>query len=117
NSKFTDITIRLPKPFNEKETEIRNLLTEKLERGKISISIEYARLTDDFVPVEINNALFKSYYDQLNRLAEEVNAGKDDIFKMALMYPDVQIQKQDSDILEKDWVEIRKTLVEAIDKC
>lgn len=117
NSKFTDISIRLPKPFNEKETEIRNLLTDKLERGKISINIEYARVADDFIPVEINGALFKSYYTQLNRLAEEVGASKDDIFKMALLYPDVQLQKQNSDILEKDWVEVRKTIVEAIDKC
>lgn len=117
NSKFTDITIRLPKPFNEKETEIRNLLTERLERGKISITIEYARLTDDFVPVEINSALFKSYYNQLKNLAVEVGAGENDIFKMALTYPDVQIQKQDNEILEKDWQEIRKTIVEAVDKC
>lgn len=117
NSKFTDITIRLPKLFNEKETEIRNLATERLERGKISITIEYARLTDDFVPVEINSALFKNYYNQLKNLAEDVGAGENDIFKMALMYPDVQIQKQDSEILGKDWEEIRKTIVEAIDKC
>ena len=36
NSKFLDLTLRLPKVFSDREVEIRNLLSEKLERGKVS---------------------------------------------------------------------------------
>jgi uncharacterized protein (TIGR00255 family) len=37
NSKFMDLTIRLPRLYSDRELEIRTLLTERLERGKISL--------------------------------------------------------------------------------
>lgn len=117
NSKFVDATIRLPKNFNGKEPEIKNLITEKLERGKISLVIEYGRLDDGSIPVEFNEALFKSYYKELNRLADMVNAPKEDIFRMALSYPDVQIQKVDDEKIEEEWKIINEVLRKALDQC
>ena len=38
NSKFLDLNLRLPKVFSDKEIEIRNLISEKLDRGKVSDS-------------------------------------------------------------------------------
>jgi uncharacterized protein (TIGR00255 family) len=35
NSKFTDIFCRLPKSLSAREIEIRNYLSQQLERGKI----------------------------------------------------------------------------------
>jgi uncharacterized protein (TIGR00255 family) len=40
NSKFLDLSLRLPRLLNEKELEIRNLIADKLERGKINLNIE-----------------------------------------------------------------------------
>ena len=117
NSKFVDATIRLPKNFSGKEPEIKNLLTEKLERGKISLVIEYGRLEDGSIPVEFNESLFKSYYLELSRLADLVHAPKEDIFRMALSYPDVQIQKVDDEKLEEEWKIINDVLLNALDHC
>ena len=43
NSKFLDLNLRLPKSFSDRELEVRNLISEKLERGKVSVSIEYEK--------------------------------------------------------------------------
>ena len=43
NSKFLDLNLRLPKAFSDKEMEVRNMISESLERGKVSVSIEYER--------------------------------------------------------------------------
>ena len=40
NSKFLDITVRMPKSFNDKEILVRNLISEKLQRGKVSLILE-----------------------------------------------------------------------------
>ncbi len=117
NSKFVDSMIRLPKNFNSKEPEIKNLITEKLERGKIALTIEYTRLDDGSQPVEFNEGLFLSYYRQLSHLAEKVEANKEDIFRLAIGYPDVQIQKIDDEKLEEEWKEISKVLMDALHKC
>jgi uncharacterized protein (TIGR00255 family) len=37
NSKFLDLNLRLPRKFSEKELELRTLVADKLERGKISL--------------------------------------------------------------------------------
>ena len=37
NSKFFDLSLRLPRLFSEKELEVRNMVADKLERGKITL--------------------------------------------------------------------------------
>ena len=39
NSKFFDLGLKLPRKFSDREVEVRNLLSEKLERGKVSVNI------------------------------------------------------------------------------
>ena len=65
NSKFLDINIRLPKTFNDKELEIRNLVSEKLERGKVSLVIEFLNKQEATSKVNINKSLFHQYYQIL----------------------------------------------------
>ena len=43
NSKYLDLSLRLPKLFSDKEIEMRNLVSEKLERGKVSVSIDFQK--------------------------------------------------------------------------
>lgn len=117
NSKYLDVSVRLPKIFNEKELEIRNIISEKLIRGKISITIEHAILDGEELSVQINSELFKSYYYKLASLAQSVNADSGDLFKMALQYPDVQIQKQDDEKVEEEWQILKEVVIDAIEKC
>ncbi len=117
NSKFLDTGIRLPKFFASKELEVKNLVTESLERGKISLVIEYASVSEENAPIEFNKSLFKAYYQQLTDLAKEVNSSSNDLFKIALTYPDVQIQNYDEEILEEEWEVLKKVLANALKKC
>jgi uncharacterized protein (TIGR00255 family) len=41
NSKYLDVSIRLPKTFNDKELEVRSLISDMLERGKISLNVDF----------------------------------------------------------------------------
>ena len=54
NSKFLDLNLRLPKVFSDKELEVRNIISEKLERGKVSVSIEYEKLSDGTIKQSYN---------------------------------------------------------------
>ncbi len=58
NSKFLDLNLRLPKIFLDKEIEIRNLVTEHLERGKVSLVVEYVKTAQTEVQQSYNEALF-----------------------------------------------------------
>src|SRR3954471_17399506 len=84
NSKFLDLGLRLPKIFNEKELEVRNIVTDRLERGKVSVNVEYVTASSQAALQQYNEAAFMIQYAALNRLADRVMAPYDNLFEMAL---------------------------------
>jgi len=117
NSKFLDLSLRLPKVFSEREVEIRNLLSEKLERGKVSLAIEYQRYGTEEVKQTYNESLFVSYYNELKKLAEKVSASTQTIFELALNSPEVIQTKLSDGPNEEAWVKVKKQLMIVIQKC
>lgn len=64
NSKFLDLSIRSPRQFSDKEPEVRALVLSILDRGKVSISVDFIPRGIQNLPVTINQDLFKSYYQE-----------------------------------------------------
>ena len=117
NSKFLDLNLRLPKAFSDKELEVRNLVSEKLERGKVSVSIEYEKLGDGTIKQTYNEQLFIAYYAELKKLADRVLAPYDNLFELALNSPDVihgNLKEEASDEL---WGKLKTLLTVALKKC
>ncbi|MFZ9981257.1 MAG: YicC/YloC family endoribonuclease [Cyclobacteriaceae bacterium] len=92
NSKFLDLSIRLPKYFSELESDFRNILTEKIERGKVSLTIEVLSEGTPQVLQSINKELFLAYFSGFKSVADAAGVSADQtIFQMAMNAPDVQI--------------------------
>src|SRR5688572_32893539 len=102
NSKFLDLGLRLPKIFSEKEIDMRKLISEKLERGKISVAIEFQRIGQLEIKQTYNAELFLTYYTQLKRRADKAMAPYENLFEAALNSPDV-IQSKQGEFAERDW--------------
>jgi uncharacterized protein (TIGR00255 family) len=117
NSKFLDLNLRLPKAFSDKELEVRNLISEKLERGKVSVSLEYEKLSDGAIKQTYNETLFAAYYAELKKLADKVYAPYESLFEQALNAPDVIQSSAKEEADEEVWVKVRGLLVEALKKC
>jgi uncharacterized protein (TIGR00255 family) len=116
NSKFLDFSLRLPKLFAEKEIEIRNLVAEKLERGKVSLSIDYLQTSKQEVKQTYNHELFAAYYAQLKKLADSVSvSNENNLFTLALNSPDViQIANKD-ELNPTEWEKVNTLLTKAMD--
>ena len=84
NSKQLDINTKLPWLYKEKEPEIRNLISQKLDRGKIDLTI-YFDFLDDEVTTVINKSAVKSYYRQFEEIASELQINLDDQIFTAIM--------------------------------
>ncbi len=117
NSKFIDVGVRLSRVISDKEIEIRNLVTDRLVRGKVSINIEVKKKGDDSL-VSYNEVLFESYYNELKRLADKVGEGTQGIFRLAIQSPEVAISKSGDGQVEELWGQVIKSgVLSAIDKC
>jgi uncharacterized protein (TIGR00255 family) len=117
NSKFLDISLRLPRIYNNKEIEARNLIGEYLERGKVSVTIDCTKKEGATSMMEFNGDLFKKYYQELERLANDVGAANHDVFRLALQYPEVVNAREDDEEKDRDWALMLATLKEALGKC
>jgi uncharacterized protein (TIGR00255 family) len=108
--------LRLPKLFSEKEIELRNLIAEKLERGKVSLSIDYIQTGKQEVKQTYNQELFLAYFTQLKKLADGVNVANDSsLFAMALNSPDVIKNTSKEDFDPAEWDKVNKLITKAID--
>jgi len=118
NSKYTDTIIKLPRVFFEKEIEVKKVVTEKLERGKIAVNINYERKDADLSRVSFNRKLLKLYYNELEEIAADLDASKDDLLGKVLDFPEVmRMEDEPRDKLEYDWNRVRDVLMAAIVKC
>ena len=68
NSKTTDLRLKLPLDFKDKEILLRKLITDKGERGKIDVQISIESNIDKDNG-GINQSLFKRYYKEIQRLS------------------------------------------------
>jgi uncharacterized protein (TIGR00255 family) len=117
NSKFLDLNLRLPKMFSDKEMEVRNLISEILERGKVSVSIEFEKAATGQVSQTYNEVLFGAYYEQLKKLADRVGATKEELFSIALNSPDVIQNTQKEEASEETWTQVKTLLTDVLKQC
>lgn len=117
NSKFLDLGLRLPKSFSDKELEIRKMVADKLERGKVSLAIDYVDATAHPSKLAIDTPLFLAYYNQLKVLAQEVNADTGDLFKLALQSPEVMLTDIAPENNNNHWELVKSKIEEALAAC
>ncbi|WP_375580343.1 YicC/YloC family endoribonuclease [Marivirga tractuosa] len=116
NSKFLDLSLKLPKILNSKEIEVRNVITKMLIRGKASVSINISKKNKQLALPNIDQELFTAYLEKLSEL-EELNGRKfHDIMKMSLEAPEI-IKYEDDQLTEDDQLLIIDTLKNALEKC
>lgn len=92
NSKGLDLNLRIPSLYRELESEIRKLIGEQLDRGKIDLGI-YIESQGDFSSGLINAELATSYYRELKDLNESWSEGPIDYMSLVLRMPEVLNQQ------------------------
>lgn len=110
NSKNLDLSVRLPQPYKEKELEIRNLIAQKLERGKVECSV-YIEVTGEETSATINAPIVKAYIAQMKNILPDADATE--LMKMAVRMPDA-LKVERCELDEQEWQEIEKVLQQAI---
>jgi len=116
NSKFLDLTARYGKELSTREIDIRNLISDKLKRGKIMLTIDLAITEVEESSVQVDENLFKAYFKKFESLASTVGHDQKGLFEMALQAPDV-IKQQELDSELIPWSEVFKSIESAANQC
>lgn len=124
NSKQMDATVKMLPIYRDKEISLRKLLSEKLQRGKIELSIWGERSASASKHM-LNTEVIKGYHQQILQLKKELGlkwnmwtfapfqAKSTDIIPSLLKMPDV-MQKGEDKADENEWEKIEKGIDIAI---
>ena len=111
NSKGLDLNTRMPSVYRENELALRNLLAQKLERGKVDFSL-FVEVTGEETSSKINAAIVKAYIAQMKAILPD--ADETELMKMAVRMPDT-MKTEREEIDENEWKQIQTVIDEAID--
>ena len=116
NSKSLDLSARIAPLYREKEMEIRRLLAQKLERGKVDFSLWVEKeSTVDATP--INAALVENYYKQIKAISASTGIPEpEDWFTTLLRLPDVTAKTEVEVLDDEEWEAAQQAINEAIEK-
>ena len=117
NSKSMDLNVRIAPQLRSKELEIRTLISQRLERGKVDLSIYYQDAAQGdtasaFAP--INRDAFIYYYKELSALQHELGIPSQDLVATIMRMPDVTKLQDQSDITDEEWGIVLQTIEAAI---
>ena len=115
NSKQTDVNTRIPNFLRERELELRNLVIQVLERGKIDLFIS-VELSAEASPFSLNRELALRYHKELKQLQKELREDcPDGLLPVILKMPDV-LQQEKEEVAATDWGVIFAGVKEALDQ-
>jgi uncharacterized protein (TIGR00255 family) len=112
NSKFFDLTLRVPSAYREKDMEMRTMLGRELERGKVEVYINI----DSSEPQRksrINKDIVRQYHAELKALNEELKINSENYLDAILRLPDA-LNMEEAHFDEEEWNQINETLQSAM---
>jgi uncharacterized protein (TIGR00255 family) len=113
NSKQNDLNLKLPAFLRERELELRTLLTQQLDRGKIDVFVT-VEITPEALPASINKTLAMKYYRELKELLKEFREDcPGGLLPLVVRMPDV-LQQEREDLADTEWGVLRAAFEEAI---
>ena len=121
NSKQLDASVKISSIYRDKEIGLRNLLSQKLFRGKVELSVWKEKI-ESTLQNTLNVQAIKEYHIQILELKKELIASntmftmksfESDLLPTLLKMPNVYIKKEEN-INQEDWMQIETSILNAI---
>ena len=112
NSKQIDANVKMSSIYRDKEIGLRKLLSEKLQRGKIELSI-WRESSDSSAKYTLNTELIKEYFSQIQEVTSSLSINSSDIMPSLLKMPEVLVKGEEK-AEDNEWEEIAKGIDIAI---
>ncbi|MCX4291189.1 MAG: YicC family protein [Odoribacter sp.] len=116
NSKQVDISLRMPNLYKEKEMEIRNIIKNFLERGKIDMTIYFDNADTD-KDVSVNQGVVEQYFKQMLDVASSlgVETNNNEILQTVMRFPETLKQKTE-ELDEGEWERLKTGIEKALEQ-
>jgi uncharacterized protein (TIGR00255 family) len=114
NHRYCDISIRLPRRLNSLETQVRNLLRQRLSRGRIEVFVQVDESSLPEQKLELDLPLARDIYLALKTLQENLGIPGEVRLETMTGFRDIFSRKEAEPNLEKEWECLRTALEGAL---
>ncbi len=113
NSKYLEVSSRLPAVFSDKENELKEIIGKVITRGKINVLISIDKNSANNLSLQIQPEIIKDYYSLLNQIKKTINVKEDIKLEHILKFSEVFKADDNSTQLEY-WEDVKKTFQKAL---
>ena len=113
NSKQLDLSTRIAPLYREKEMEIRQLIAERVVRGKVEFNI-WIEKDAGAEASQVNKVLMDNYYQQLKDFAQEHQLSDTDWMSLLVRMPDVMTKTEVELLGDEEWQVVRQGVEQAV---
>jgi uncharacterized protein (TIGR00255 family) len=115
NSRYLDLTLRLPRNFSQREKEVKDIVRTFLNRGNLNIIVKVEHDSNDVVPLKVNKAAAKSYYKLLNEIRKSVKLHERVKLEHLLTFSDVLEPVDEEETDETEWELMQESIRQALE--
>ena len=116
NHRYLEVSSRLPASLSPLEDRIRETVSKKLKRGRITLSVSFEKDGEFEELARIDTKHVKSYYEILDSLRRELNLQGEIGIGDLLSLPDVVKAETPKEDIQEIWSQIREALEKATDQ-
>jgi uncharacterized protein (TIGR00255 family) len=114
NSRYLEVSSRLPRSLSLRENEIKEILRRHVVRGKISVLVSLERNNGETGALRINPSTARSYYRLLSDLKKALKLRETIKLEHLLQFSDILEQEEGSTSDEAEWKVVRRALDAAL---
>ena len=116
NSRFLDLSIKMPKKFNALEAPIRNTVKEYISRGKVDLFITYESFSEKGKALRLDLPLAKEYLESMRTLVNTLGVEDDVKVTHLASLPDVLVLSEESEDDDALWESLKPSLIGALER-
>ena len=113
NGKFLEVSTRLPQMFLDKENEIKELVSGKINRGKISLIVSIDKGYGNGFSLKIQPENVRIFYDLLRQVKKAIGSKEEIKLDHILTFSEV-FKTDENNELAEDWDNLKKLIYAAI---
>ncbi len=114
NSRFLEVTARLPRSLSQREKDIKEIARTVLNRGSLNVVVKLEKQLNGAAPLKVNAAAARSYYRLLNDLRKTIKLREKVKLEHVLNFSEVLEASDEPETDEKEWRVVEGALKEAL---
>ena len=115
NSRYLDVNIRMPKSIISLEEEIRKMISNSLNRGKVDVFINIKNYNEGAGVPKVDINLAQGYLQCLKEIEEKLNIKNDISVMQIARFPEVITMIEEEDKIDEIWEELKPLISSSLD--